>query len=177
MNYIRKHLSIIRLIVFFPFLSDSVFFLPDWGLWWQNDIRYEKNKLNCFFSDSCWSHPDPPERVWWKRQRNKTITRLEKEVEDNNFWKKEYPPNRLFNPWTDCVWKKRSVPFVDPFYVTELRAEGHTCACESQLQHYLHKELDWEATVDKITTKLKEKVERKEKERKALKRKASESEN
>ena len=46
---------------FFPFLADSYFFLPDWGLWWERDNRNEKNKLNCFFSDSCWSHPDPPE--------------------------------------------------------------------------------------------------------------------
>ena len=64
-----------------------------------------------------------------------------------------------------------------PFYVTKLRSEGHTCACESQLQHYLTKELDWEATVSKITTKLHERKENKEKGRNALKRKASESEN
>ena len=106
---------------FFPFLADSYFFLPDWGLWWENDNRNEKNKLDCFFSDSRWSHPDPPERIWWKRQRNKTITRLEKEVQDNEFWKKEYPKNRLFSPWADCVWKKRSDPFVNPFYVTKFK--------------------------------------------------------
>ena len=132
---------------FFPFILDRIKFLPDWGLWWRDDEcltkdQYERYILDNFFADSRWSHPDPPERIWHLRKQREVISRLEEEKKTNVVWVESYPKGRPFSLLKDCVWKNWRVPLISRFYVTRLREEGHTCACETQLQHHLKKELD-----------------------------------
>ena len=91
---------------------------------------------------------DLPEADWIRQETLKVHNRLTEEYNNNSLWNENLSCS--WNTYRDCFWNFKSKLLFSPFKPTSLILRGNVTDIESKLHFFLTRELNWEATKDRV---------------------------